>query len=586
MIGIKISTAGEGPPVADARDKIMDSLNVEAIVKTDMFVLAFQAPDPDFAAEVINELTAIYIEHVVSLRRPIDTAAIAKHEADRLEKDLRVAEEDLRDFTRKYNILSIDKQKDLLLDRLARLQDELANAQRAVLEADQKLEAIRARISSLPSDESLSVTTRPNPVVDRLRERLSQLETDARKFVPGSPAEAQLRVEMRGIEAQLKKAAVAVSGSQTVGTSSIYQQLQSTLALQQVERQALGVRSGFIERQLEATNSELQRLDDHELLYRELQRRVKSKEKAYLYALQKREETVIADQISGWSLSHVVPVEPATPPERASRPRRMLLLVLGLIVGLLTGIGLAYLLEFTRRTMSTPREVELALGLRVLASINRIGLFMRRIQQNEVELRRFATQLLHQRGGRPVLSLMLSSASRKSGRSTLSRRIATALRHLGADVLRIELVPTSDAKQAARIKFLDEGGNEVSDMPPGEEGPEIATVRIEAPAWDMHNQLSALLRETGETYGFILVDPPALDGFPEQLYIASMLSGVLAVIEADRTPVAAVRTMIDAFRDSDAKVLGAILNMQRHERASWAFGWMALSKRRAIERLA
>ncbi|WP_425040546.1 GumC family protein [Primorskyibacter sp. S187A] len=580
--GIKKPSREPSPPsVGAAAGKIIRNLHADAILKTDMFGAAFASPDPKFSAEVMNALIELYTEHVIALGRPASTAQIAQLEASRLEQELRDVEDQLRTYSVENEIVSLERQKELLLDRLSRLQDELANAQRERLEAIERIAVIQNRISELPAEEAVSVTTVANPLLDRLSERLAQLQTELRQFVPGSPSANKLRIEIEGVEAQLASAATDVRGSETVGASSLYQNLLGSLSQQQADRVAKDVRVDFLETQLKNVDAELRRLDQLELRHTELARMVAAKEEAFRYALQKREETAIADQLAdGRYLAQVVQVEPAYEPSRPAAPRRFRLLALGLIAGTFAGIGLAYLLEFSRRQMLTRREVEIALGLPVLATQQYSGFIRRRKRANRTEIRTFVSRLLHrvQPGGRHVL--MCISDDRATGQTSVVGAIAEVMHQQDARVLKVRIELNAKTSDGVQVDVTNNDGTPVTDA----RGARNDTAVLKGVESRMQAALADLLRERGSFYDVILIDPPELHSFPEALFIASMVDDVLPVVEAGRTRVRGISEVIDEFREVGASVPGVIVTKLRHSRSSWAFCWMAMMRLRSADR--
>lgn len=576
MIGLKKPLVGgdAGPPVAAARDKVADGLIVEAIDKADMFVIGFESPDPDFSAEVVNAISDIYVAHVVQLRSPPGTAAIAEKEATRLRTDLRAAEEELQRFSEQNSIFAIDRQKTLLLERLGRTQDELARARRDVLEADQKVEAIVARIASLPSDGNVQRTTRPNPVVDQLRQRLAELQTEAGRFVPGSATEARVRKEIRAIENQLKTLSQAVVGSETTGVNTLNEQLQQTLALQQAERQALQVRSGFIERELELARSELARLDGLEITHNELKRNVDTKETAYRFAVQELEEIAITDQLSEASLAQVVQVEPAIPVETAVAPRRMILLALGLVVGLMFGIALAYLLEFGRRTMATGREAEIALGGKTLSELRRPGILSKRENENALEHRRFATWLGAQFDDNASTAIGVFCARAAPNQGAVVASMYEALARQGKNVLLLTV-------------RVDPEGALTIDPPATPEGDALrqGKASISGPPWLLPAAIEEMLDTRGKDYSYVLVDLPALGLFPELLQLADRFTKMTLLVTADRSRVADAREALAEIDLAGGETLGLIVDSCKARNSSWAFSWMALMRRLNAQRM-
>ena len=582
---------GGGEPIGAARDKIMDAMHAEGIVKTDMFGVAFAAPSPDFASEALAGLIDIYVEHVVALRRPADAAAIAQDEADRLAARLKEAEEALRTFASDNAILSIGRQKDLALDRRSRLQEDLAGAQRAALETDQRLNALARKAATLPRSEAISVTTRPNPVVDRLRERIVQLQADRQRFVAGSAAARQIEREIASLSSQIDVQALETVDDETTGTSSLYLQLQNTATIEGAELEALSVRSEFLQKELAELEEELRRLDGHELRYRQLERAVEAREEAFRYALQKREETAIQAQIAEPSLAQVVPVEPASFSDIPVSPRRSRLLALGVIAGLLAGIGLTYLLELSRRTIATPQEAELAIGLPVLAATERYGLLTRRLRRTRHEMRRLTMWLQHRREakGPGQFSFLLSSVHRQSGLSALASELGKALGQQGVPVLVLRLELAKSASDP-NLPPLPGGGTDVDPASraatPGDdvEDAQMQSVTLRAPSWEMVRRVRRILQDREAADEVVLIDAPDLARFPEQTALAALADVVLPVIEADHTRLSDITEQLKDLRAADADVPGVVLTKRRRRNSSWAFSWMAMTQRKALER--
>lgn len=608
------ASGSAGPPVAAARDKLLDGLRAGAIVKTDMFSVSFAAPSGEFAAEALNVMIDVYVEHMVELRRPSDTAMIAQKEAERLEKVLGQAETELQDFSRQHEILSIERQKDLLLDRWSRMQDELTQAQGDLGETESKLATIKKMTETLPRQESISVTTRPNPVVDRLRERLVQLQAELQRYVEGSAAARRLKSEIDTISAQLEREAAAVSGQQTVGSSALFQDLANRGALEAANKEALEVRILFLNKELSALDSELNRIVSLELEYRQYERTVQAREEAYRYALLKREETVIQSSIAQASFAQVVPVERGDTPSKASSPRRFRLIVLGIVAGLLAGVGLAYVFEFSRRTVSTTDEAEIAFGLPVLAVTERFGILTKRLQRTRLEMRRLAVWVLRQtmpdRGPR----LLFVSAHRRTGQTLLVSELADSLRKQGADVLTLEL--ELDERKASELVFKPSVS--AADTPPK------FTAKLRAPAGEMRRCLKDFLDQVGRkpvssdvnkkvednvqntegdasgdtplpaasttavkdfpASGVILIDGPDIARFPELGSLSSeLVDKVVPLIEADRTKTSEVWDLVEVLRMGGHKLPGMVLTKRQRKNSSWAFIWMASSRRRARE---
>jgi Mrp family chromosome partitioning ATPase len=87
-------------------------------------------------------------------------------------------------------------------------------------------------------------------------------------------------------------------------------------------------------------------------------------------------------------------------------------------------------------------------------------------------------------------------------------------------------------------------------------------------------------------FDVVLIDAPDFAQFPEQGALVALSDLVLPVIEADRTRLAEIRSQLDDLAMMHANVPGVLLTKRRQANSSWAFSWLALTQRRAMERAA
>jgi uncharacterized protein involved in exopolysaccharide biosynthesis len=67
--------------------------------------------------------------------------------------------------------------------------------------------------------------------------------------------------------------------------------------------------------------------------------------------------------------ANITVIQEATVPVKPVRPKKALNLGLGLLLGVVAGLGAAFVLELSSQTLSTPESVERRLGLPVLVTV-------------------------------------------------------------------------------------------------------------------------------------------------------------------------------------------------------------------------
>jgi len=223
-----------------------------------------------------------------------------------------------------------------------------AKTDRLAVEARMKL--VRAALKdSLMAWDDLPVQ---NETVQGLWRELLQTRTELARarevYRPRHPRlmilESQLQSLQDNIRAELRKAVGALESEFTM----------------------LKSRESALQTSLQQTEGELRATDDRAGRYTALASELKSKRDVYALLIAKAQELQISGEVQQ-SLMSVV--EGATLEANPIRPRPALNLVMGLIVGLTTGAGLALLFEFLRRTIKTPKDITDILHLPILGMI-------------------------------------------------------------------------------------------------------------------------------------------------------------------------------------------------------------------------
>jgi uncharacterized protein involved in exopolysaccharide biosynthesis len=108
--------------VERAAKKLAGRLDVEAIKKTNLIAVAYDAPDPQMAAHVLQSLASVYLEKHVEVHRPGGQLHFFDEQTGESRRQLEEAKKKLLDFTQSRGVVMAAQQRDLVLQRL----DELA----------------------------------------------------------------------------------------------------------------------------------------------------------------------------------------------------------------------------------------------------------------------------------------------------------------------------------------------------------------------------------------------------------------------------------------------------------------------------
>ena len=272
----------------------------------------------------------------------------------------------------------------------------------------------------------------------------------------------------------------------------------------------------------------------------------------------------------------VVPVEPGSPkPYRDGAG--------GLALGLLLGLGAAFLREGVDRTFTTSGAIEQDLGIDVLGVIPQEfdGHDLPTLSHptsSRAEAYRTVRMNIQFAGPPHTLSrIVITSATQNEGKTTTATNLAVAFARSGQRVVIVD----ADLRRPrlASVFHLAEAG-------PGLAGclenkttlsdalrmiePGLAVLPAGKPPENPSEllgstRMTTLLQELSEQFDVVLIDTPPVLPVADALLLSINATGVVLVTRLDNTTKAQVRRTLVALRQLDVPLLGLVANGSRSD---------------------
>lgn len=265
-----------------------------------------------------------------------------------------------------------------------------------------------------------------------------------------------------------------------------------------------------------------------------------------------------------------------------------ILRVLGLILGLSAGVGLAFVLQRLDRTARESGDVELALGTSVLSSIPSFGLANRsgssaiimlsggrsaRVQRSREAFRRLRSSVQFLGTTHEAQSFLITSARPSEGKSTTTANLAIALAQgetkvclVNADLRRpvIERVLGIPGNQRGLGDWLsDPTITNIMVTVPGTPGLVVVPAGPPPPnpgELFATSRFGNLIAELTEQFDIVLVDAPPVLNIADASAIAPTVDGTIVVVDSSRTDTDTLLKVRSEIERSGGHLVGAILN--------------------------
>ena len=555
----------------------LDNLTISPVKKSRIVKLHYDSEDPELAADITNTLAEEFIN--MNLNRRVDAASYAenflKEQLVQVKSRLQESEAELVQYAKKRKIITLSDENNngqsLTSQTLSALNSALADAEKERINAESKYNQTKN------SNETISI--QDNPVIQTLKESKVKIQAEYQEklgvYKPAYPLMIQLKGRIKELDNEInqeakrsKQAASGILKGDYLAAKQKEDALRKKLTLQKV---------AYMD------------FKDNSIQYNTLNREVETNRQLYNDLLQRMKEVGVAGSVGTNNISIV---DPATIPYMKHKPNVKLNLALGLIFGLFSGIGLAFLIEFIDDTVKSPEEIERLVHSTILGQIPAIKdnkdaekqiAFLTANDPNSSmaeAIRSLRTNLLFSTQDGIPKSLHITSATPSEGKSSIIINLATTLCQAGKTVLLIDC----DIRKPSVHKRLNIDNNEgltsyltsqidaeAATSPTDIEGLFVISAGPSAPnpaELLSNNKMEELLNLAYEKFDTILLDSPPVMGLADSLILSNIASATIFVVAYGQAKKKSIQDAFSRLKQAQAHIIGTVFSKAKHESGS------------------
>ncbi|HCT8712898.1 TPA: polysaccharide biosynthesis tyrosine autokinase [Raoultella ornithinolytica] len=323
-----------------------------------------------------------------------------------------------------------------------------------------------------------------------------------------------------------------------------------------------------------------------------LSRDVESGRAVYMQLLNRQQELNIAKSSA---IGNVRIIDNAVTQPKPVKPKKIIIILIGIILGVIVSAGVVLLRVFLRRGIETPEQLE-ELGINVYASIPVAETFTKNVVQKKGWSKKSAEEIQGFlaidnpadlaieaiRGLRTSLHfammearnnvLMISGASPNAGKTFVSSNLAAVISQTGKKVLFID----TDMRKGYTHKLFNENNtNGLSDILSGKIEINMALKKVASAGFDfisrgmappnpaellMHRRFGELLNWASENYDIVVLDTPPILAVTDAAVIGNYVGTTLLVARFELNTAKEIEVSVKRFEQAGVSVKGCILN--------------------------
>lgn len=556
-------------PIERTVDAFLQRLNVTFVRNSGVANVSFYAKRPDLAANIVNKVAELYIEQ--DMERKYGATKNAANWLDLklagLRENLKVSEYALQKYKEQNDIVSLEDKQNIVVQKLSELNTALTHAKTERM----GLETLYDQVKGYGRDGKNSAAFEAVPAVIE-NGLIQKLKQDYMKL-QGDYSELSSRY------GEMHPKVVRLTAQMETAREKLQEEIGKIIGSMKTQYLAAKAKEEALADALQKQKEEALELNKKSIQYGVLKREVDSNRDLYDVFLTRLKETDLSKEIQS---SNMRILDAAKIPDSPAKPNKKLNLALAVVVGLVLGLGLAFVGEYMDATIKTPDEVERQLKVSSLGVVNIadkqdlekgdlvvLDAPKSRIAENLFAIR---TNVIFSFSDDLSRTFLVTSAIPVEGKTFITKNLAVSLANLNKSVI---LVDADVRKPSLHKAFGIDVSPGLSDVLVGESVFETSVKNTSIPNLSLlpagtsapnpvdllgSDRMMGLVEELKKRYDWVIFDTPPLVSVVDAAVLCSKGTKVLFIVKSGQTRKDAVKQALKQIETVNGKVLGVVLN--------------------------
>ncbi len=571
---------------------LKNTVSIEQKRGLDIVDISAESPSPTEAALIANIYAKQYRYFNLEINR--DQLTFVKNFLDKQRKEKRQelndAEEILRSYQERGGIIALDQQAQTLIQQLSQFEAQKSATKIELMASDEVLRQYKEELKKQdPRLAEYLESATSETYIKALQDEISQLQINKdlalAKVEPGIDITAKVKEydkKIRDLKHKLDEKVKVLKAGILASSPEEVKALSQKIIEEEIKNGSLRTSLTGLAEVVKKYEEKFNKLPKTSLDLARFQRNRESLEKLYTLVEERFQEAVINEQSQP---GNVLIIDDARVPNAPAKPNRVLIVIVGFILGTGLAFGYVFVKNYFDNTIKTPEDIEKK-NVNVLAWIPRIDNMETNVSNkfdfivaNKPDsipaeaFRSLRTRVQFSRPDKESLKIILiTSSTPQEGKTTVAINLAGsfALSNkktliVDCDLRRPRLHQILERnKQPGLIDHLV-GEFELDQIiyPTKIEGLSIITSGTIPPnPSEMldSKQMEKFLAEVRNKFDYVILDTPPIVAVTDAEILAKKVDGTIIVVSADTTENDVFERAIQLIKHDNSVLIGSVLN--------------------------
>lgn len=570
--------------------KLLDEdVNVEQKRGLDIIDISVESPSANEAALIANIYAIEYKNLNLEINRNQLTMVknFLEHQSEEKQTELNAAEENLRNFQEKGGIIALDEQATTLINQLSDFEAQKNAKQIELAASDKVLSQYKKELADQnPRLADYLASVASESYIQTLQQQLANLQVNRDMALASNDSKSnnskiikEYDAKIGNLKAKLDEKMKIIKAGILASSPEEVKGISQKIIEEEINNQALQITASQLAKIVQNYEAKFNQLPKTSIELARLERNREALEKLYTLLEEKYQEALINEQSQP---GNVLIIDNATKPDLPAKPNRILIVLIGFVLGFGLAFGYIFTRNYFDNTIKTPEDIQNR-NINVLAWIPQIE----DINLNGTEFivskrpdsipseafRALRTRIQFAHPDKRVLkTILITSSAPSEGKSTVAINLGGSFAQSNRKTI---VVDCDLRKPRVHNIFKSNRYPGLIDYMFGKVPLDEVIRKTEFPNLNFitsgtippnpaemleSNAMKEFLALIKERYDIVILDSPPLIAVTDSEILASLVDASILVVSADTTETEMLQKSVELIKRGGSSFIGTVLN--------------------------